>query len=92
MTNSPIPVEIKLLQKSRSLRVDFNDGEHREFTCDFLRKHSPSADKTPPTESVNIIEIEPVGQYAVRLVFDDGHETGIYSWEYLYKLGTEPRG
>jgi DUF971 family protein/molybdopterin converting factor small subunit len=92
---SPIPVEINLHQKSRLLSLRFSDGESFELPCEYLRVFSTAAEvksgKTLVTgkESVNIERIEPQGQYAVRLVFDDGHDTGIYSWETLYLLGRE---
>jgi DUF971 family protein/molybdopterin converting factor small subunit len=91
----PTPVEIKLHQKSRLLGLRFSDGMSFELPCEYLRVFSTAAEvktsDTPVTgkESVNITSIEPQGQYAVRLVFDDGHDTGIYSWETLYKLGVE---
>ncbi len=93
----PHPVSINLHQKSRILVIDFDDGAHFEFSCEFLRVHSPSADVRGHgpgqgvlqlgKENVSIKEIEPVGNYAIKLHFDDGHNTGIYSWSYLYDLG-----
>ena len=93
------PTEIKLLQKSRILEVTFEDGSHFELPCEYLRVFSPSAEvqghgsepQKPITgkKNVNIISIEPVGNYAVKLIFDDGHCTGIYSWETLFKLGKD---
>lgn len=95
--NTPIPTEINLRQKSRLLEITFDDGEHFEFTCEYLRVHSPSAEvrgHAPNQEvlqvgkaEVNIEQIESVGIYAVRLYFDDGHDTGIYSWDWLHYLG-----
>lgn len=92
-----IPVEIKLLQKSRLLEVEFNDGQKFSLPCEYLRVYSPSAEVRGHLgvgaklevgkENVNIIAIEPVGQYAVKLIFDDGHESGIYSFDWLYELG-----
>jgi len=97
--NTPNPVAINLHQKSRILEIEFDDGEKFELSCEYLRVHSPSADVKGHgpgqevlqvgKENVNINEIEPMGNYAVRLVFDDGHETGLYSWSYLYELGME---
>ena len=91
------PTEIKLHQKSRLLEVTFDDSSHFKFSCEYLRSHSPSAEVRGHghgqevlqigKEKVNIAEIEPVGTYAVCLHFDDGHATGIYSWEYLHDLG-----
>lgn len=91
------PVEIKLRQRSRLLVVSFDDGRTFEYTHEYLRVHSPSAEvkghgpgqETLQTgkEDVEIREIEPVGHYAVRLVFSDGHNTGLYTWTYLRELG-----
>ncbi len=88
-----IPVEIKLHSKSRLLMIEFSDGSRFELPCEYLRvfsraKEVRTLDK-PVTgkEEVNITAIEPQGQYAVRLVFDDGHDTSIYSWDTLYELG-----
>jgi DUF971 family protein/molybdopterin converting factor small subunit len=92
---SPIPVEINLHQKSRLLSLRFSDGASFELPCEYLRVFSTAAEvksgKSLVTgkEQVNIDRIEPQGQYAIRLVFDDGHDTGIYSWETLYQLGKE---
>ena len=79
------------------LVVSFDDGSEFQYTCEYLRVHSPSAEvkghgpgqETLQTgkEDVGITAIEPVGHYAVRLVFDDGHATGIFSWRYLRFLG-----
>ena len=93
----PRPVSINLRQKSRVLVIAFDDGSEFELSCELLRVYSPSAEVRGHgpgqevlqvgKENVNIGEIEPVGNYAVRLVFDDGHATGIYTWEYLHDLG-----
>ena len=88
-----IPVSIHLHQKSRLLVIEFSDGQRFELPCEYLRVHSKAKEVRtlgqPLTgkENVNIERIEPQGQYAVRLVFDDGHDTGIYSWDTLYDLG-----
>ena len=97
MTESPTPTEIRLRKQSRTLVVSFDDGEIFEFSAEFLRVHSPSAEvrghgpgqETLQTgkESVAITGVEPVGLYAVRLFFDDGHSTGLYRWDYLHDLG-----
>lgn len=97
MAEKPFPAEIKLHRQSRVLEVTFNDGNRFDLPCELLRVYSPSADVKghgPETavlqtgkEQVNITLIEPVGNYAVRLSFDDGHATGLYSWSYLYDLG-----
>ncbi len=92
---TPTPTEINLHQKSRLLSLRFSDGASFELPCEYLRVFSTAAEvksgKTLVTgkEAVNIERIEPQGQYAIRLVFDDGHDTGIYSWETLYQLGKE---
>jgi DUF971 family protein len=95
--NTPRPTEIQLHQASRVLDVAFDDGRTFELPCEYLRVHSPSAEVRghgPGQEvlqvgkkEVGIAAIEPVGMYAVKLVFTDGHDTGIYSWDYLYELG-----
>ena len=95
--NTPRPTEIKLHQKSRLLEIAFDDGKRFSLPCEYLRVFSPSAEVRghgPGQEvlqvgkrNVEIKEIEPVGVYAVKLVFSDGHDTGLYSWEYLYELG-----
>ncbi|MEJ2591045.1 MAG: gamma-butyrobetaine hydroxylase-like domain-containing protein [Candidatus Thiodiazotropha sp.] len=92
---TPVPVEINLHQKSRLLAIRFSDGAGFELPCEYLRVFSTAAEvksgKTLVTgkEMVNIERIEPQGQYAIRLVFDDGHDTGIFSWETLYQLGRD---
>jgi len=96
-TDKPIPTDIKLHQQSRVLEITFNDGSQFELSCEYLRTHSPSAEVQGHgpgqevlqvgKEDVNITHIEPVGNYAVVLHFDDEHNTGIYSWEHLYNLG-----
>jgi DUF971 family protein len=94
----PLPIEIKLLQKSRLIEIIFDDGKHFSLPCEYLRVYSPSAEVRGHSfgdgkieigkENVNIVGIDPVGQYAVKLIFDDGHDTGIYSFDWLYELGT----
>jgi len=94
---SPQPESINLHQKSRILEIGFNDGQNFELSCEFLRVYSPSAEVQghgpgqsvlqTGKENVSITRIEPVGHYAVKLIFDDGHQTGLYSWAYLYELG-----
>jgi DUF971 family protein len=98
MTESAIkPTDIKLHQKSHLLEISFEDGKTFKLPCEYLRCFSPSAEVRGHgpgqetlqvgKENVNITGIEPVGNYAVVLRFDDGHDTGIYSWETLYDLG-----
>ncbi len=91
------PTEINLHQKSRFLEIAFNDGKRFNLSCEYLRCFSPSAEVRghgigqevlqKGKENVNITQIEPVGNYAICLYFDDGHNTGIYSWETLHDLG-----
>ena len=98
LKNDPKPVTINLHQKTRLLEIEYDDGRRFEFSAEFLRVHSPSAEVrghgpgqgTLQTgkENVSITTIEPVGNYAIKLLFDDGHNTGIYSWPYLYDMGT----
>ena len=93
----PVPTEIQLHQKSRILEIAFDDGSRFELSCEYLRVYSPSAEVMGHgpgqevlqvgKEDVNITAIEPVGNYAVKLVFDDNHDSGLYSWEHLYDLG-----
>ncbi|MDQ3797538.1 MAG: DUF971 domain-containing protein [Pseudomonadota bacterium] len=95
----PRPTDIALHQKSRVLEITFDDGACFKLPCEYLRVYSPSAEVQGHgpgqqvlqlgKEHVGITEIEPVGNYAVRLVFDDGHNTGIFSWNYLYELGAK---
>jgi DUF971 family protein len=95
----PAPTEIRLNRANKTLDVTFDDGAHFALPAELLRVESPSAEvqgHTPDQKKivagrrhVGIIAIEAVGHYAVRLTFDDLHDTGIYAWEYLYKLGTE---
>ncbi len=97
--NSPIPTEIKLHQQSRVMEVAFNDDTRFTMPFEYLRVFSPSAEVRghgPGQEvlqvgkkNIEIKNIEPVGQYAVVLVFSDGHDSGIYSWDYLYDLGAK---
>lgn len=91
------PTEIKLRTRSRLLEVAFDDGARFLLPFEYLRVHSPSAEVkghgpgqevlVTGKQNVGIRAVEPVGQYAVKLVFDDGHDTGLYSWKYLRELG-----
>ena len=93
----PTPTEIKLHQASRKMEIAFSDGARFELPFEFLRVYSPSAEVRghgPGQETlqvgkreVTINAAEPVGHYALNLFFSDGHDSGIYSWEYLYELG-----
>lgn len=99
MPQGPVPTAIRLHKRSRELEVSYADGESYRLSCEYLRVFSPSAEvrghgagqevlQTGKID-VNITAVKPVGNYAVQLVFDDGHDTGLYSWEYLYQLCTE---
>ena len=91
------PTEITLHQKSRELEIAFADGERYHLPFEFLRVYSPSAEVRghgPGQEvlqtgkqEVNVLGLEPVGSYAVQINFDDGHDSGLYTWEYLRHLG-----
>ena len=97
MTDAPKPVEINLHQKSRILEISYSDGERFELSYEFLRVYSPSAEVQGHgpgqgtlqvgKQDVLITHIEPVGRYAIQPSFDDGHDTGIYSWETIYDMG-----
>jgi DUF971 family protein len=97
--SSPWPVEIRVRRAERRLEVDFDDGAAFSLPAELLRVESPSAEVQGHTPSqkvtvggksgVGIRELDPVGNYAVRILFDDGHSTGIYTWSYLHKLGRE---
>ena len=97
--NSPRPIDIRLHQNSRLLEIKFDNNTECMLSCEFLRVYSPSAEVRGhgkgqevlqlDKENVNITAIEPVGNYAVKLVFSDGHDTGLYSWDYLYDLGRD---
>jgi DUF971 family protein len=90
------PNEIRLHKKSRFLEISFEDGSRYELPCEYLRVFSPSAEVRghrkdqhkliTGKQNVSIINIEPVGNYAVKFIFDDGHATGLYTWEILYDL------
>jgi len=96
--SEPVPVELRLRKQSRVLAVAFDDGSHFDLPFEYLRVYSPSAEVKghgPGQEvlvigkaQVGIRAVEPVGQYAVRLIFDDGHDTGLYTWKYLFELGS----
>jgi DUF971 family protein len=95
---SPRPTDIRLHQSSRLLELHFDNGTECMLSCEFLRVYSPSAEVRGHghgqevlqvgKEEVNIVGIEPVGNYAIKLIFDDGHDTGLYSWDYLYDLAS----
>lgn len=93
------PTEIRLQKKSRQIVVAFEDGNRFELSFEYLRVNSPSAEVKghgpgqevlqTGKENVLVTAVEPVGHYAVRLVFDDGHDTGLFTWKYLFQLGTQ---
>jgi DUF971 family protein len=95
----PWPLEIRVRRAEKALEVDFDDGASFRYPAELLRVESPSAEvqgHSPAQKvtlagkrDVGIRELEPVGNYAVRILFDDGHGTGIYSWPYLYQLGRD---
>lgn len=96
--NSPRPIDIRLHQTSRLLEIKFDNNTECKLSCEFLRVYSPSAEVRGhghgqevlqlDKENVNITAIEPIGNYAIKLVFSDGHDTGLYSWDYLYDLAS----
>jgi DUF971 family protein len=91
------PVAVTLHRKRRLLELDFADGAHFELPCEYLRVYSPSAEVQGHhnkgavlqlgKEKVNITELKQIGHYAVKIFFDDGHKSGLYTWDYLYDLG-----
>jgi DUF971 family protein len=93
------PVEIRLKSAEKLLEIDFDSGETFRLPAEYLRVESPSAEVqghnpsqkqiVPGRRHVGILGVEPVGNYAIRIKFDDLHDTGIYSWTYLYELGRE---
>jgi DUF971 family protein len=93
------PTDIRIRNKSRLLAIAFDDGSEFELPFEYLRVSSPSAEVRghgpgeevlqTGKENVGINGVEPMGRYALRIIFDDGHETGLYTWHYLYQLGAE---
>jgi DUF971 family protein len=96
---APRPLEIRLKKDRRTLHVSFDNGEAVDLSAEYLRVMSPSAEvqgHSPDQRqtvggkrNVEIMSLEPIGHYAVRIVFDDMHDTGLYSWSYLSELGRE---
>lgn len=96
-TSHPWPQEIRVRQAERRLEVDFDDGETVSLPAELLRVESPSAEVqghnaaqkvlVAGKRDVGIAEVDPVGHYAIRIRFDDGHATGLFTWRYLYDLG-----
>ncbi|MCX5577209.1 DUF971 domain-containing protein [Kaistia terrae] len=98
-TTTPWPTEIRLSPDKRILTVTFEDGARYELAAEYLRVTSPSAEvqghnkaqkqTVPGKIDVTIASIQPVGNYAIRLIFDDGHDTGLFTWTYLAELGRD---
>ena len=96
-TTNPWPTELRLHKDRKTLTVAFDDGERFDLAAEYLRVRSPSAEvqgrslgewrTVAGKQEVQILELHPVGNYAVRIVFDDMHSTGIFSWDYLHELG-----
>ena len=99
MSLQPWPTDLEFNRAAKLLRITFDDGGTFEIPFELLRVESPSAENKghggaapPPVKgkaNVGVVRAEPVGRYAVRIVFDDGHDSGLYSWELLHKLGAE---
>ena len=93
------PVEIRVRRASRRLEVDFAGDLRFSYPAEYLRVESPSAEvqghspaervTVPGKQAVGIVSVDPIGHYAIRIHFDDGHDTGIYTWDYLLQLGQE---
>lgn len=96
-TETPVPTEIRLHQKSRLMEISFANGMRFSLPYEFLRVYSPSAEVRghgagqevlqTGKKNIEILDIQAVGSYAIQPRFSDGHDTGIYSWDYLYELG-----
>jgi len=99
-TKKPWPTELKLSPDKKTLQITFDTGEKHDYAAEYLRVCSPSAEvqghgpsqkKTiPGKQNVAIMKLDPVGNYAVRIHFDDMHNTGIFSWDYFLELGRDP--
>jgi len=97
--SAPWPVQLRLIRAEKRVDIEFDDGKKFSLPAEYLRVESPSAEvqghdprnkvTVPGRVHVGIMELEPVGNYAVRIKFDDLHDTGIFSWDYLYQLGVE---
>ena len=98
-SSPPWPVEVKLKQAENILEISFDDGLSFQLSAEFLRVHSPSAEvkghgpgqevTVPGKRNVAITRLDPVGNYALRIHFDDGHDTGLYTWAYFYEMGRD---
>ena len=99
MSEAPKPHNIRLRKQSRVLELEYGDGKTHSLSWELLRVYSPSAEVRGhhPSQAqlqtgkknVAVTELRPVGHYALQIVFDDGHDTGLYAWDYLYKLCLE---
>jgi len=97
MSNQPKPTDIVLHQQSHALEITYDDGANFTLPCELLRVFSPSAEVRGhwgqnaklqvDKQDVNITEIKPVGAYAIKIYFDDGHNSGLFDWKFLYDLG-----
>lgn len=93
--HSPIPIQVQRLKKSNKLRLIYSDQQF-ELSAEFLRVHSPSAEVrqhgnpivVDGKAEVQLVKLETIGRYGLKITFDDGHDSGIYTWPYLYELGT----
>ena len=93
----PAPTEVRVLTEEKAFEIDYADGQRFRFTAEFLRVQSPSAEVqghgpsqrqvVPGKRDVGFVGAEPIGHYAIRLKFDDGHDSGIFSWDYFYEFG-----
>jgi DUF971 family protein len=98
---APLPTGIELHRKSKLLELRYAQDERYELSCEYLRVYSPSAEVRGHGEGQEVLQvgkinvaitaIQPVGNYAIQLVFSDGHDTGLYSWDYLYELCTHQK-
>ena len=96
--DSPFPIDIRVRKRSRLMEIEFSDGARFELPFEFLRVCSPSAEVRGHGEGQEVLQtgkrrveisaVEPVGSYAVKLIFSDGHSSGLYSWDVLYRLGS----
>jgi DUF971 family protein len=101
-TSTPWPTELRVDRDRTTLTVTFDSGERFVLPAEYLRVESPSAEVqghsaaqkqiVPGKRNVRIVSLEAVGNYGTRIVFDDGHDTGLYSWSYLHELGRERSG
>lgn len=102
MTNAPWPTELRVLDEGRRLAITFDNGVRYDLPAAELRRRSPSAEgrghgpaaperKAEPHATARILDLSPIGRYAVRLAFDDGHDTGLFTWALLAEIGEAAR-